>query len=68
MGQQNNQIDYIEFKTTNLEAVKAFYINAFGWVFTDYGPGYTSFEASRSGVSGGFEYSKIKTSFLIRKF
>lgn len=50
-----NHIDYIEFKAKNLEAVKAFYQNIFGWEFTDYGPTYTAF--SNSGLEGGFEQS-----------
>lgn len=46
-------IDYIEFKSTDLEKTKDFYSNTFGWDFTDYGPAYTSF--SEIGVAGGFE-------------
>ena len=53
---QNNHVDYIEFKSNNLEKTKAFYTKVFGWQFTDYGPTYTSFEGS--GVSGGFEQSE----------
>ncbi|MFZ6051820.1 VOC family protein [Halocola ammonii] len=53
MPQTSNHIDYIEFKAPDLERVKAFYSNAFGWTFTDYGPTYTAF--SESGVQGGFE-------------
>ncbi|WP_298904537.1 VOC family protein [uncultured Psychroserpens sp.] len=53
MQPQNNHINYIEFKANDLELVKAFYINTFGWQFTDYGPGYTAF--SDSGLEGGFE-------------
>ncbi|MFK7781852.1 VOC family protein [Psychroserpens sp.] len=49
----NNHINYIEFKSTDLEATKLFYTRAFGWTFTDYGPNYTAFE--NSGISGGFE-------------
>ncbi|SHI60224.1 VOC family protein [Aquimarina spongiae] len=55
MKQQDNHINYIEFKAKDLEAVKAFYIKAFGWKFTDYGPGYTAF--ADSGLEGGFEKS-----------
>lgn len=58
MGQQTNHIDYIEFKTKDIEAVKTFYTNTFDWVFTDYGPTYTSFEAVKSGVAGGFELTQ----------
>ncbi|WP_370095717.1 VOC family protein [Winogradskyella sp.] len=52
----NNQIDYIEFKAPDLNAIKTFYSRCFGWKFTDYGTGYTAF--SESGVLGGFELSK----------
>ena len=34
-------INYIEFKSTDLQKTKAFYGEAFGWSFTDYGPTYT---------------------------
>ncbi len=50
---KNNHINYIEFKAHNLEKIKTFYSNAFGWIFTDYGPTYVSF--SDSGLEGGFE-------------
>jgi predicted enzyme related to lactoylglutathione lyase len=50
---QNNHITYIEFNATDLDRIKEFYSSVFNWVFTDYGPTYTSF--SESGVYGGFE-------------
>lgn len=50
---KSTPIDYIEFKSTDLEKTKMFYSDVFGWSFTDYGPTYTSF--SKSGVAGGFE-------------
>jgi predicted enzyme related to lactoylglutathione lyase len=46
------RVDYIEFVTADIGRAKAFYQGAFGWKFTDYGPGYTSFEDGR--LSGGF--------------
>jgi predicted enzyme related to lactoylglutathione lyase len=49
-------INYLEFKSTNLKETKAFYSEAFGWTFTDYGPNYTAF--AESGVEGGFEFTK----------
>lgn len=52
---KDNHINYVEFKAPDLEAVKVFYIQAFNWKFTDYGPGYTAF--SDSGLEGGFERS-----------
>lgn len=50
------RIDYIEFKSTDLEKTKAFYTQTFGWSFTDYGPTYIAF--SESGVAGGFELTQ----------
>lgn len=50
---KSTPINYIEFKAKNLEEIKHFYSQTFGWVFTDYGPNYTAF--SESGVAGGFE-------------
>lgn len=52
----NIPINYIEFKSTDLNKTKSFYSEAFGWKFTDYGPSYTAF--SDSGVEGGFELSE----------
>lgn len=52
----NTLINYIEFKAANLETIKVFYQEAFGWKFTDYGPSYTAF--SDSGLEGGFEKSE----------
>lgn len=52
---QDNHINYIEFKAKDLEAIKQFYHQAFGWKFIDYGPTYVAF--SESGLDGGFEKS-----------
>lgn len=52
---KNNRINYIEFKAKDLEAIKQFYSQAFGWSFQDYGPDYVAF--SDSGVEGGFAKS-----------
>jgi predicted enzyme related to lactoylglutathione lyase len=49
---RNHQIDYLELGTTDLPATKRFYQTVFGWRFTDYGPGYASFEDGR--MTGGF--------------
>ncbi len=48
----NLRLDYVEFATRDVAAVKIFYHAAFGWQFTDYGPDYTSFSDGR--LSGGF--------------
>lgn len=52
----NTLINYIEFKSHDLEATKKFYSSVFGWKFTDYGPSYTAF--AESGIEGGFELSE----------
>jgi uncharacterized protein len=48
----DRRIDYIEFPATDIARIKQFYIQVFGWKFTDYGPDYTSFEDGR--LAGGF--------------
>ena len=56
MKNKNTPINYVEFKTTDLEKIKYFYNQTFGWTFTDYGPTYTAF--SESGLEGGFELTE----------
>ena len=50
---KNNTINYIEFKTKDLQQTKTFYTSVFGWEFTDYGSTYIAF--ANSGLEGGFE-------------
>ena len=50
--EHDRRVDYIEFPATDVAAAKRFYVDAFGWKFTDYGPDYTSFEDGR--LAGGF--------------
>ena len=50
--ERDRRIDYIELPATDIAATKRFYIDAFAWKFTDYGPAYTSFEDGR--LAGGF--------------
>lgn len=50
--ERDRRIDYIELPATDIGATKRFYMDAFGWKFTDYGPDYTSFEDGR--LAGGF--------------
>lgn len=54
MGQteHDRRIDYIEFPVADVTVARRFYSTVFGWVFTDYGPEYTSFVDGR--LSGGF--------------
>ncbi|MFO0889703.1 MAG: VOC family protein [Isosphaeraceae bacterium] len=46
------RIDYVEFPASDVAATKRFYQQAFGWTFTDYGEGYSSFQDGR--IAGGF--------------
>ena len=49
---KSTPINYVEFKANDLQKIKTFYAEAFGWTFTDYGPAYVAF--SESGLEGGF--------------
>jgi len=52
-GSENDRrIDYIEMGVVDIERSKAFYGNAFGWTFKDYGPEYCEFSDGR--LTGGF--------------
>jgi len=50
---EDGKIDYVEMPGGDLIATKAFYSDAFGWRFTDYGPTYAAFD--KSGLDGGFQ-------------
>jgi predicted enzyme related to lactoylglutathione lyase len=49
---QHEKLNYVEFPSRDLALTKAFFAQAFGWTFTDYGPEYTAF--SNEGLDGGF--------------
>lgn len=55
-AEKDRRIDYIEFQATNIEGIKRFYSEVFGWQFTDYGPDYTSFTDGQ--LAGGFAAAK----------
>jgi hypothetical protein len=48
----HHRINYIEFSAKDLEAIKKFYADSFGWTFTDYGPEYVAF--NDGSLDGGF--------------
>lgn len=48
----DRKIDYIELPARDLERVKSFYHEVFGWQFVDYGPEYCAFNDGR--LDGGF--------------
>jgi hypothetical protein len=50
---QDGRIDYVEFATANIAGSRAFFAEAFGWGFTEYGPTYLGFE--EAGLDGGFQ-------------
>lgn len=54
--QQHEKIDYVELPTKNMAASKAFFVQVFGWSFTDYGDEYSAFD--HQGLNGGFFQSK----------
>ena len=49
---EHEKINYVEFPAKNMEAIKTFFTEVFGWSFEDYGPEYTAF--SNAGIDGGF--------------
>jgi len=54
---ENNKLNYVEFPCKNISKTKAFFEQAFGWSFVDFGPDYTSF--SNQGLDGGFFKSDL---------
>lgn len=57
---QHEKMNYVEFPAKDLARTKAFFESAFGWSFTDYGPGYTAFE--NQGLDGGFFQADLASS------
>ena len=55
--QIHHEINYIEFEVADMAAAKRFYEAAFGWTFTDYGPGYAGIQKSGGGEAGGLRLS-----------
>ncbi len=49
---EDGKLDYLEMHGGDLPRVKAFYAEAFGWAFVDYGPTYAAFS---EGLDGGFQ-------------
>jgi len=49
---EDGKIDYVEMPAGDLVGLKAFYRDAFGWSFTDYGPSYAAYA---EGLDGGFD-------------
>jgi len=49
---EDGKLDYLEMPGGDLGETKAFYAQAFGWTFQDYGPSYAAFD---QGLDGGFD-------------
>lgn len=50
---QHHRIDYIELPASDLGRAKAFYAEAFGWAFNDYGPDYAGIQGTEPGTEVG---------------
>jgi hypothetical protein len=48
----HHSIDYVEFPVRDVAAAKRFYSAAFGWKFTDYGPGYAGIRGDGREIGG----------------
>lgn len=59
MAPTDQKIDYIEFPAADFDAIEKFYVAAFGWKFTDYGPEYRAFNDGK--LDGGFFKSDLKS-------
>lgn len=57
------KIDYLEFSSPDLPATKAFFAQAFGWGFNDYGPAYQ--ELADAGISGGIAAGPLAPPLVI---
>ena len=49
---EDGKLDYLELPSADAAQTKAFYAQAFGWTFVDYGPTYAAFD---QGLDGGFD-------------
>lgn len=57
--QTHHAIDYIELGASDLPATRAFYEQAFGWQFIDYGPDYAGIQhPSGEGEVGGLNVGR----------
>ncbi|WBU60542.1 VOC family protein [Paracoccus albus] len=59
------KIDYIEFSSPKMAETKAFFADAFGWTFNDYGPEYQ--ELADAGISGGISAGELVPPLVVLK-
>ena len=53
MSHAHHRINYVELTVTDLAAAKAFYRDAFGWEFNDYGASYSGIRGEGDSEVGG---------------
>lgn len=51
-------LDYLEFTSPALEQTQAFFAQAFGWEYVDYGPDYKDIQGA--GLGGGIERGPLR--------
>ncbi|GAB5449665.1 VOC family protein [Gymnodinialimonas sp.] len=54
----NPALDYLEFTSPDVEATQAFFTEAFGWSYIDYGPDYKDIQGA--GLGGGIERGALR--------
>lgn len=59
MSNEHEKLNYVEYPAANIQATKAFFMQAFGWSFQDYGSDYAAF--SDQGLDGGFYKADLKS-------
>lgn len=58
-------LDYLEFSSPRLEETQAFFAEAFGWRFVDYGPDYRDIQGA--GLGGGIERGALRPPLPVLK-
>ena len=62
MAHTHHGIDYVEINVSDLPATRAFYEQAFGWEFNDYGPTYAGIRSrTGEGEIGGLNAERDPT-------
>ena len=59
MTNTHHAIDYVELSVSDLTSTRAFYEQAFGWQFNDYGPAYAGIRAPSGDGEVGAEDGKL---------
>jgi len=57
------KIDYVEFASPKLGETQAFFADAFGWDFIDYGPDYRDIQGA--GIGGGIERGDLAPPLVV---